>query len=208
MGQRSTSLPVDSVFNLRFQSKSLVRMSAVHLKRATDYKVKAKRELEYDRSEHARIHAENYHMEMKASVDSLRMSSRLTAIANRVDQAIQMGEVSVDMSNMVKKLGKCVTSDAIKVCTVMDQFERVFIKMDVVEDVFEKRVFDSVINPTVSDEQTQELVVRLQEETEAEFDMHVLALPTKKKVAEMTETKSDETVTERTIEERYAALST
>ena len=109
--------------------------------------------------EMARIYAENAIRKKNESLNYLRMSSKVDAVASRVQQANTMKnvsrgraierflfhvtfefQVSKNMTGVVKALDKAInTSELEKITAVMDKFENQFVEMDVRTSVREIR---------------------------------------------------------------------
>merc|ERR550514_1566907 len=69
----------------------------------------------------------------------LRLSSRIDAVASRLESAIKMQQVTKSMGSVVKGMDKVLGSmDVDKISKVMDQFERSFEDMDVRSEYVEQ----------------------------------------------------------------------
>jgi len=89
------------LFNLRFTAKSLTREANKCEKDVKENKKKCKKAMEKGNVEGARIYAENAIRLHNQSLNYLKLSSRIDAVAARVNTAIQMGKLTKDMSKIV-----------------------------------------------------------------------------------------------------------
>jgi len=82
--------------------------------------------------EGARIYAENAIRKKTESLNYLRMSSKVDAVASRVQSAVTMKGVAKNMGSVVKSLDKAINSMELqKISAVMDKFESQFEDLDV-----------------------------------------------------------------------------
>ncbi|KAI8514313.1 Charged multivesicular body protein 1b [Branchiostoma belcheri] len=95
-------------------------------------KNKLKKAIQKNNMEGARIHAENSIRQHNQSLNYLRMSSRIDAVAQRVQTAVTMKKVTKDMAGVVKSMDAAMRSMNLeKVTALMDKFERQFEDLDV-----------------------------------------------------------------------------
>lgn len=87
----------DHLFNLKFAAKELDRNSKKCEKEEKMEKLKAKKAIQKGNLEVARIHAENAIRQKNQSVNYLRMSARVDAVASRVQSALTTRNVSVSI---------------------------------------------------------------------------------------------------------------
>ncbi|XP_016120883.1 charged multivesicular body protein 1b-like [Sinocyclocheilus grahami] len=80
----------------------------------------------------ARIHAENAIRQKNQSVNFLRMSARVDAVAARVQTAVTMNKVTKSMAGVVKGMDVTLKSMNLeKISALMEKFERQFETLDV-----------------------------------------------------------------------------
>jgi charged multivesicular body protein 1 len=80
----------------------------------------------------ARIHAENSIRQKNQSLNFLRMSARVDAVASRVQSAVTMKQVTGSMAGVVKAMDSALASMNLeKVTAIMEKFERQFEDLDV-----------------------------------------------------------------------------
>ncbi|KAF9584587.1 Vacuolar-sorting protein SNF7 [Lunasporangiospora selenospora] len=82
--------------------------------------------------EGARIYAANAIRKKNESLNLLRLSSRIDAVASRVQTAVTMRNVTMSMASVVKGMDKAMESMNLeKISLVMDKFEEQFENLDV-----------------------------------------------------------------------------
>ncbi|XP_039200487.1 charged multivesicular body protein 1b isoform X1 [Crotalus tigris] len=126
-----TSNP-EHLFNLKFAAKELNRNSKKCDKEEKIEKVKIKKAVQKGNMEVARIHAENAIRQKNQSINFLRMSARVDAVAARVQTAVTMGKVTKSMAGVVKSMDATLKSMNLeKISALMDKFEQQFETLDV-----------------------------------------------------------------------------
>ncbi|CAO3697319.1 unnamed protein product [Rhizopus stolonifer] len=82
--------------------------------------------------EGARIYASNAIRKKNEALNLLKLSSRIDAVASRVQTAITMRKVSNSMASVVKGMGRAMdTMNLEQISMVMDKFESQFEDLDV-----------------------------------------------------------------------------
>lgn len=82
--------------------------------------------------EGAKIHAENAIRQKNQALNFYKMSSRIDAVSQRVQQAVTTRKVTNSMSGVVKSMEAAMKSmDLEKISKLMDNFERQFENLDV-----------------------------------------------------------------------------
>ncbi|CAB4060020.1 CHMP1 [Lepeophtheirus salmonis] len=138
MGAEGSKQLEDSMFQLKFTAKSMSRLSKNAEKEAKEQERKVKKSLENGQVEMARIYAENAVRKKNESINYLRMSAKVDAVASRVQSAHKMKGVSHSMRNVVNSLEKAVNSMELqKISETMDKFESQFEDLDVKTSVME-----------------------------------------------------------------------
>merc|ERR1711997_1446566 len=129
----------DSLFQLKFCSKQLARLSKKAEKEQKTEQNKVKKALEQGNVEVARIHAENAVRKKNESLNYLRMSGKVDGVASRVQSAVTMKGVAKNMGSVVKSLEKAINASELeKVTQIMDKFEQQFENLDVHTSVMEQ----------------------------------------------------------------------
>merc|ERR1712203_706171 len=114
----------DTLFQLKFCSKQLARLSKKAEKEQRQQEAQVKKALEKKNPDIARVYAENAIRKKNESLNYLRLSSRVDAVASRVQTGVMMKSLTKTMGTAVKGLDKALNSmDLEKVSKIMDQFE-------------------------------------------------------------------------------------
>lgn len=144
---------LDQLFNLRFTSKQLAKMSTKSEKKAKLEQGKVKKAIEQGNMEGARIYAQNAIREKNLALNYLRLSSRVDAVASRVETAVRMQNVTKAMAGVVKGMDAAMkTMDLNRISQVMDQFEKQFEDMDVQSEFMENAMGQSTALTTPASE--------------------------------------------------------
>lgn len=120
------------LFNLKFAAKELQRNSKRCDKEERAEKAKVKKAIQKGNMEVARIHAENAIRQKTQSINFLRMSARVDAVAARVQTAVTVNQVTKSMAGVVKSMDATLkTMNLEKISGLMDKFENQFETLDV-----------------------------------------------------------------------------
>ncbi|KAI6182655.1 hypothetical protein M3Y97_00404200 [Aphelenchoides bicaudatus] len=120
------------LFNLRFAAKELSRNAKKCEKQEKEEKDKLTSALKKGNKEVAQVHAENAIRKKNESLNYLRMSARIDAVAARVQTAATQKRVTQSMSGVVKSMESALKSMNLeKVQNLMDRFEKDFEDLDV-----------------------------------------------------------------------------
>jgi len=120
------------LFNLRFAAKELDRSAKRCEKQEKDEKNKLTAALKKGNREVAQVHAENAIRKKNESLNYLRMSARIDAVAARVQTAATQKRVTQSMTGVVKAMESAMKSMNLeKVQNLMDRFEKDFEDLDV-----------------------------------------------------------------------------
>uniref|UniRef100_A0A3Q3W7H8 Charged multivesicular body protein 1B n=1 Tax=Mola mola TaxID=94237 RepID=A0A3Q3W7H8_MOLML len=120
------------LFNLKFAAKELQRNSKKCDKEEKAEKAKVKQAIQKGNIEAARIHAENAIRQKHQSINFLRMSARVDAVASRVQTAVTMNQLSKSISEVVKSMDATLKSMNLeKISELMAKFESQFETHDV-----------------------------------------------------------------------------
>jgi len=154
----------NQMFNLKFTAKQFVRMSKKCEKNEKQQKLKLKQAIEKGNIEGARIYAQNAIREKNQALNYLRLSSRIDAVASRVESAVRMKQVTRTMGGIVSGMEKAMqTMDMAKITAVMDQFEKQFEDLDVQSEYVEQAMNQSTSLTTPAD-QVDSLISQVAEE--------------------------------------------
>ncbi|XP_022539457.1 charged multivesicular body protein 1b isoform X1 [Astyanax mexicanus] len=120
------------LFNLKFAAKELERNAKKCDKEEKAEKAKVKKAIQKGNTEVARIHAENAIRQKNQSINFLRMSARVDAVAARVQTAVTTNKVTKSMGGVVKSMDATLKSMNLeKISALMDKFESQFETLDV-----------------------------------------------------------------------------
>jgi len=164
MGANSGKVMEQQLFQLKFTSKQMSRLAAKCEKQEAAEKLKVKKSLEKGDAESARIYAQNAIRIKGQGLSYLRLSSRLDAVASRVQSAVKMQQVTQQMGQVTKGMDKVLSSmDVDKITAVMDQFEA---SMDNVE--VRTQMMDGALNSaTASSAPVDEVELLMQQVSDA-----------------------------------------
>jgi len=169
-GGNPTEQMQKQLFNLRFTAKSLVRESKKCEKEVKANKKKCKQAMEKGNMEGARIYAENSIRLNNQSLNYLKLSSRIDAVAARVNTAVQMGKLTGDMTKIVGSMDSVMkTMDVEKISAVMDKFEQQFENLDLNSKYMENAI-DSTTAQTMPEGQVESLMAQIADEHGLEFE--------------------------------------
>mmetsp|Transcript_62366 Transcript_62366/g.126755 ORF Transcript_62366/g.126755 Transcript_62366/m.126755 type:complete len:223 (-) Transcript_62366:26-694(-) len=122
----------NTLFNLKFTSKQLQRQSKKCEKSERSAKKKVEKAIKKGNMEGAKIYAANAIREKNQALNYLRLSSRIDAVAARVETAVRMNSLTKSMGGVVKGMDKVLGSmDVSKISVMMDKFEKQFDDLDV-----------------------------------------------------------------------------
>jgi charged multivesicular body protein 1 len=157
------------LFTLKFTTKQLVRQSKKAEKQERQEKLKLKKAIEQGNSEGARIYAQNAIRQKNMALNYLRLSSRVDAIASRVETAVRMTSVTRSMANIVRAMDQSMKEMNLeKMTQVMDQFEQQFEDMDVQSEYVEKTINQTTALSTPQ-EQVDTLIAQVADENGLEL---------------------------------------
>lgn len=167
----------DHLFNLRFTSKQLIKESSRCEKNASSNKLKCKRAMEQGNMDGARIYAESAIRDKNQALNYLRLSSRIDAVAARVNTAVKMKTLTKDMSGIVKSMDSVMkTMNVEKINEVMDKFEKQFEDLDLTTGVMENSITSSTAQ-TMPESQVDSLMQQVADEHGLEFEGGMNSLP-------------------------------
>ncbi|GAA5998179.1 Did2p [Rhodotorula paludigena] len=122
----------NSLFQLKFTAKQLQKQSKKATKDEGTEKAKLKKALQQGNTEGARIYASNAIRKKNESLNLLRLSSRIDAVASRVETAVTMRQLTGSMTAVVKNMDRAMQDMNLeRISAVMDKFESQFEDMDV-----------------------------------------------------------------------------
>merc|ERR1712122_353551 len=157
------------LFNLKFASKQLLRDSKRCEKEEKAEKTKLKKATEKGNMEVARIHAENAIRKKNESLNLLRTSARVDAVASRVQTAVTTKRMTQSMQGVVKAMDSVMKSMNLeKISGLMDRFEKDFEDLDV-----QTSVMEGAMNQTTATNVPQDAVESLMKQTADEAGLEL-----------------------------------
>ncbi|CAG0912909.1 unnamed protein product [Notodromas monacha] len=174
---------------LGFAVKELERQSKKSEKEEKAEKLKLKKAIEKNNMDVARIHAENAVRQKNQSLNYLRMSARVDAVASRVQSALTTQRVTKSMAGVVKAMDSAMKSMNLeKISGLMDKFEKDFEDLDV-----QTSYMDQAMSQTTTTSVPQADVDLLMQKTaeEAGLDLN-LELPTAGTVGVSTQASAEQ----------------
>jgi len=173
MGADQSKMLENTLFNLKFSSKNLARESKKCVKSETEEKAKLKRAIQKGNTEGARIHAENAIRQKNQALNFLRLSSRVDAVASRVQTAVSMQRVTKDMGQVVRSMeGALKTMNLEQISTMLDRFEKSFENLDVQSQVMEETV-GGITAQSIPEGDVQNLMQEAADEAGLELNMEI-----------------------------------
>ncbi|KHJ47875.1 SNF7 family protein [Trichuris suis] len=121
-----------NLFNLKFASKELMRNAKKCEKDEKAERAKLKLAIQRGNMDCAQIHAENAIRKRSEALNYMRMSSRIDAVAARVQTAHTTKKVTKSVAGVVKAMDSAMRSMNLeKISQLMDKFESEFANLDV-----------------------------------------------------------------------------
>lgn len=149
---------------MKFTAKSLIRNSKKCEKNEKAQKLKLKKAIEKGNMEGAKIYGQNAIREKNQALSYLQLSSRIDAVAARVETAINMGNLTKNMGGVVKGMDKVMTSMNVeKISKTMEQFEKQFEDLDV-RSAYMEGAMSSTTAMSTPAEQVDELIQMVADE--------------------------------------------
>nr|VWO99266.1 JmjC domain-containing protein 5 [Ganoderma boninense] len=109
--------------------------------------------LQQGNNDGARIYAANAIRKKNEHLNLLRLSSRVDAVASRVETAVTMRQVSGNMASVVRGMDKAMESMNLeRISVVMDKFESQFSDLDVQTSYMEETMSNTTAVSTPQDE--------------------------------------------------------
>ncbi|KAK7470415.1 Vacuolar-sorting protein SNF7 [Stygiomarasmius scandens] len=158
-----------TLFQLKFTAKTLNRQAKKAQKDENSEKTKLKKALQQGNNEGARIYASNAIRKKSESLNLLRLSSRIDAVASRVETAVTMRQVTGNMTSVVRGMDKAMESMNLeRISLVMDKFESQFADLDVQTSYMEDTMSSTTAVSTPQD-QIDQLMRQTAEEANIEL---------------------------------------
>nr|XP_011418643.2 charged multivesicular body protein 1a [Crassostrea gigas] len=188
----------DMLFQLKFTTKQLERLSKKAEKEQKKEEAKIKKAIAQKNVEGARIYAENAIRKKNESLNYLRFAARVDGVAARVQTAVAMKGIAKQMEGVTKALDKAMSSmDLEKVEQIMGKFEKQFEDMDVRTSTLENSMSSATTLSTPQD-QVESLMKQIAEENDLDITEQLTDLnPTTASIREDTEKKKEDDLSRR-----------
>ncbi|KAF9201910.1 Vacuolar-sorting protein SNF7 [Haplosporangium sp. Z 27] len=142
-----------SLFNLKFTAKQLKSQSKHCVKAENQNKIKLKKAIQQGNMEGARIYAADAIRNKNEALNLLRLSSRIDAVASRVQTAVTMRNVTQKMGQVVTGMDVAMKKmDLETISKVMEKFESQFEDLDVQSKYMESAMGNQSALTTPQDE--------------------------------------------------------
>jgi charged multivesicular body protein 1 len=167
----------DTLFQLKFCSKQLARLSKKAEKEQRQQESQVKKALLKGNPDVARVYAENAVRKKNESINYLKMSSKVDAVSSRVQSAVTMKGVAKNMGSVVKSLDKAINSMELqKISEVMDKFETQFEDFDVKTSVMDDAMGSATTTSTPVN-QVEALMRQVADENGMEISEQMASVP-------------------------------
>ncbi|KAL6221051.1 hypothetical protein ACLB2K_008803 [Fragaria x ananassa] len=152
MGNTEKKL-MNQIVQLKITSKTLARQAKRCVKEEKSGKLKIKKAMEKGNFDGVRIYAENSIRKRTEQLNYLRLSSRLEAVAARLDTQPKMNTISKSMRSIVTSLeSSLATGNLQKMSETMERFENQFVIMEVQAEFTENAMAGSTSLSTPEEE--------------------------------------------------------
>jgi len=193
------------LFNMKFTSKQFQRMSKKSEKDYDKELLKVKKAMEKGDQETARIYSENAIRIKNTGNNYLRLSSKLDAVASRLDSAVKMKAVTQQMGQVTKGMDKILASmDISKISAVMEKFESSFDEVDMRTQCVNDAMNASTAS-TMPEDQVESLLQQVSDAHGLQFASRA-ADASQAPMAQATPTAALQDSQEDELEKRLAAL--
>jgi len=180
------------LFNLKFATKELERNSKKAEKQEKLEKVKAKKAIQKGNMDVARIHAENAIRNKSQSVNYLRMSARVDAVASRVQAALTTRQVTNSMAGVVRAMDAAMKGMNLeKISTLMDTFEKQFEDLDV-QSSYMENTMSQTTTTAVPQGDVDALLTQVADEAGLELNMELPSGPQASSVGASTQASHEQ----------------
>ncbi|XP_004288901.1 PREDICTED: charged multivesicular body protein 1-like [Fragaria vesca subsp. vesca] len=152
MGNTEKKL-MNQIVQLKITSKTLARQAKRCVKEEKSEKLKIKKAMEKGNFDGARIYSENSVRKRTEQLNYLRLSSRLEAVAARLDTQAKMNTISKSMRSIVTSLeSSLATGNLQRMSETMERFENQFVSMEVQAEFTENAMAGSTSLSTPEEE--------------------------------------------------------
>lgn len=180
------------LFNLKFAVKDLERNAKKCEKEEKVEILKTKKAIQKGNTEVARIHAENAIRQKNQSLNYLRMSARVDAVASRVQTALTTRQVTNSMAGVVKAMDAAMKGMNLeKISGLMDKFESQFEDLDV-QSSYMENTMSQTTTTSVPQNDVESLMQRVADEAGLELNMELPAGPASTAIGTSTQASTEQ----------------
>ncbi|XP_065076874.1 charged multivesicular body protein 1B2 [Ochlerotatus camptorhynchus] len=180
------------LFNLKFAVKDLERNAKKCEKEEKTEILKTKKAIQKGNTEVARIHAENAIRQKNQSLNYLRMSARVDAVASRVQTALTTRQVTNSMAGVVKAMDAAMKGMNLeKISGLMDKFESQFEDLDV-QSSYMENTMSQTTTTSVPQNDVESLMQRVADEAGLELNMELPSGPASTAIGASTQASTEQ----------------
>ncbi|EDS38691.1 charged multivesicular body protein 1b [Culex quinquefasciatus] len=180
------------MFNLKFAVKDLERQAKKSEKEEKAEILKTKKAIQKGNTEVARIHAENAIRQKNQSLNYLRMSARVDAVASRVQTALTTRQVTNSMAGVVKAMDAAMKGMNLeKISGLMDKFESQFEDLDV-QSSYMENTMSQTTTTAVPQNDVESLMQRVADEAGLELNMELPSGPASSAIGASTQASTEQ----------------
>ncbi|EAT34655.1 AAEL013119-PB [Aedes aegypti] len=180
------------LFNLKFAVKDLERNAKKCEKEEKVEILKTKKAIQKGNTEVARIHAENAIRQKNQSLNYLRMSARVDAVASRVQTALTTRQVTNSMAGVVKAMDAAMKGMNLeKISGLMDKFESQFEDLDV-QSSYMENTMSQTTTTSVPQNDVESLMQRVADEAGLELNMELPSGPASTAIGASTQASTEQ----------------
>lgn len=188
----SVSAMEKHMFNLKFAVKDLERQAKKAEKEEKAEILKTKKAIQKGNTEVARIHAENATRQKNQSLNYLRMSARVDAVASRVQTALTTRQVTNSMAGVVKAMDAAMKGMNLeKISGLMDKFESQFEDLDV-QSSYMENTMSQTTTTAVPQNDVESLMQRVADEAGLELNMELPSGPASTAIGASTQASTEQ----------------
>lgn len=183
---------LEHLFNLKFAVKDLERNAKKCEKEEKVEILKTKKAIQKGNTEVARIHAENAIRQKNQSLNYLRMSARVDAVASRVQTALTTRQVTNSMAGVVKAMDAAMKGMNLeKISGLMDKFESQFEDLDV-QSSYMENTMSQTTTTSVPQNDVESLMQRVADEAGLELNMELPSGPASTAIGASTQASTEQ----------------
>lgn len=163
MGNSQPALE-DVVWDMRLKSKELKKMSEKCQKEMRTEKLRVKQEIQRSNADGARIFAQNAIRKHHESLNYLKLSSKMDAVASRLETANRAQSLSADIRRALPSLQNVMKDlDTESMTTNMDEFAALFENLDVRSE-YVANAIDNTTASSMPTDQVEKLISQVADE--------------------------------------------